>query len=603
MSIIKVLSNVEAKKIAAGEVVERPASVVKELFENSIDAGASKISLFIESAGKKLIRVIDNGCGMHPIDARLCFENHATSKITSLDDLNKIATFGFRGEALASISSVSKIEMQTKCSDSEDELGISLSFIDGAVEQEKKISCPVGTDLFIKDLFYNTPVRQKFLKQEETEWNQIQSLFQAFCLSHLAVHFQLHRDGRLVLNAPAVTHVQDRVIQLWGHNVAQNLIGLKPSEKEIRVHGLISNHNFWRYGRQHIFFFVNGRWVKNAELSKALLKGYRNVLPPAKFPAAFLFIELDNLLVDINVHPRKEEVRFAKPVTVANTIQDLVTKSLEGLIDRQLVGESLPHRHVPSWVDSISASEPIAVPEAVFHEDADEHSYVPPQPSLPQRFFQQPVQQEPFLQQNTIREIAPAEPSVGRIIGQLLDMYILIENDDGLLLIDQHAAHERILYERYLKNFEQKEGTRLLFPEIIKLSSEHLAIVLHEQAFLARQGIEVEQIGDSELAIKTSPPKVHSQSLRELIFELIAFVEQNEELDQEEFRKKINEFMHSQLACKMAIKAGDPLSHEMMRNIVLQLQQVDNRFICVHGRPTTWTISAIELEKRFRRRG
>jgi len=272
MSIIKILSPEEAKKVAAGEVVERPASVIKELLENSLDAGATTITVYIAKAGKQLLRVVDNGCGMEPDDAQLCFDNHATSKLSSIADLAQLDSFGFRGEALASISSVSKVALQTRYN--KEKTGVSLEQVDGKILSKKTIACAVGTDLKIHDLFYNTPVRKKFLKQDETEWNQIQNLVQAFCLSNLSIHFKLYRDDRMILNAPAVSTLKDRVTQLWGHNLAQNL---QPASGEIadgcKLLGLISNHNFWRYGRQQIFFFVNNRWVKNSELSKALMKG------------------------------------------------------------------------------------------------------------------------------------------------------------------------------------------------------------------------------------------------------------------------------------------------------------------------------------------
>ena len=290
MNVIQLLPDVEAKKIAAGEVVERPASVVKELIENSLDAGATSISLYIEKSGKQLIRVVDNGCGMMPDDAAICFANHATSKVTSLDDLQRLCTFGFRGEALASISSVSKVTLETRYNKGEvqEETGIKIEYVDGKVDSKQVVACSLGTDLQIKELFYNTPVRQKFLRQDETEWNQIQTLFYACCLGHLQIHFKLHRDGKMVLNAPPAQTLKDRVMQICGHNLGQNLTAMEgtPAKNGVTVSGLISKHNFWRYGRQQIFFFVNGRWVKNSELSKALMKGYRNVLPPARFPAA-----------------------------------------------------------------------------------------------------------------------------------------------------------------------------------------------------------------------------------------------------------------------------------------------------------------------------
>lgn len=607
MGIIRILSDGEAKKIAAGEVVERPASVVKELVENSLDAGASKISLYIEKAGKSLIRVSDNGKGMLPVDARLCFENHATSKVRRLDDLEQIGSFGFRGEALAAISSVSEVCLQTRfgqAPEEQHETGVELKYIDGKFIEDQAIAMPVGTDIKIANLFYNTPVRKKFLKQDETEWNQIQNLFYSFCLSHTKIHFQLYRDNKMILNAPPVEQLRARVMQIWGHNFAQHLLDINTADqKNFQISGLVSDHNFWRYGRQQIFLFVNGRWVKNAELSKALMKGYKNVLPPARFPAALLFISINKSLVDINVHPRKEEVRFVKPLSVANAVQSAVSSALEQVVSKQLHG--------------VSPFSPVA--ESTSPYETDPQTTPPPSnnvsfESLPTKAFdhapveehccEMPSQEEvvassPFVEQESC---VAEQKSCGRIIGQLLQTYIVVENEDGLLLVDQHAAHERILYEKYLKNFEHKDGTRLLFPEIIKVTDAQMKAVLKVREFFEKQGIEIEQIGDDDLAIKTSPPKVQGHSLRELIFETIEFIEQNEHLDEEVFRKKLNEHVHSQLACKMAIKAGDKLSHEMMENIITQLLQVDNRFICVHGRPTTWSVSKLDLEKRFRRK-
>jgi DNA mismatch repair protein MutL len=598
---IKILSDQEAKKIAAGEVVERPASAVKELLENSIDAGSSKISLYIENAGKKLIRVVDDGCGMNPEDAKICFANHATSKISSLNDLADHHLFGFRGEALASISSVSKITLETRYNlDGEQrETGIKINFVDNKVVGEKPIACPIGTDISVHDLFYNTPVRQKFLKQDETEWNQIQNLFYAFCLSHISVHFVLHRDGRMILNAPPTTTLKSRVSQIWGHNLSENLIPLG-SDDNITIDGLVSHHNFWRYGRTHIFFFVNGRWVKNKELSKGLMKGYKNVLPPMRFPAAFLFFNIDQESVDINVHPRKEEVRFAKPFTIEKALHSAVTKILEGFIRKQLGGDK-------------TETNPVVAKEHYIQEASlDTPSVEAPMISEPQSSFpvysSKPVTNVSFAKEvlpECFESVTDVEQKVSRdgtIIGQLFDTYIIIENDEELVIIDQHAAHERILYEKFLKNFEHKEGTRLMFPEIVRLSEAQQNIVLREKEFLKRQGIEIEKIGKDEIAIKTSPPKVQGNSLKDIIFEMIAFVEEKEHLDEEEFRKKLNEHVHSHLACKMAIKAGDKLSNEMMKNLVHDLGVVPNRFICVHGRPTTWRVSKNELEKKFRRR-
>jgi len=278
MNIIKILPQEEAQKIAAGEVVERPASAVKELIENSIDSGATQITIYIEKAGKTLIRIIDNGSGMSHEDAMLCFHPHATSKLTSVDELNSINSFGFRGEALGSIASISKVDLTTK--QKNNNLGIKFNYINGIFSKEEAIACNVGTNLCIQELFYNTPARKKFLKSDETEWNKIESLINAFCLSHLNISFKLYKDNKLILNTPAVIELQDRVSQVFGHNFLSNLIPIKTITPLIKIYGLISNHQFWNYNKNNIFFFVNNRFIKNSKLGSALIKGYLNVLPP-----------------------------------------------------------------------------------------------------------------------------------------------------------------------------------------------------------------------------------------------------------------------------------------------------------------------------------
>ncbi|MFA5074510.1 MAG: DNA mismatch repair endonuclease MutL [Candidatus Babeliales bacterium] len=607
MNKIKVLPTQEALKIAAGEVVERPASVVKEIIENSIDAKATQISLFINNTGKDLIRIIDNGCGMSEIDAKLCFAVHATSKIFSLNDLENIQSFGFRGEALASIGAISKITLITK--EENKSLGIKLEYIDGKFCKQEEVSCPVGTDIIIKDLFYNTPVRKKFLKRDETEWNQILNIFHAFCLSNLSIHFKLYHNDKLILNAPAVENVKERASQIWGHNFTQNLIELTNNkDPKIKINGYISTHNFWRYNRNYIFCFVNKRFIKNKELSSALIKGYLNVLPPARFPAAFLFLELENNLVDINVHPRKEEVKFAKPATVESILQKAVTQTLENNLSKQLQSniKDRPIEYKSSSTiffdqnniqnKNISTKELEILPSYFAQNNLSTNI----QEILNQKENLNTINKN--INIDTNNNINTQIQESFKIIGQLFKTYVLIEKDNNLILIDQHAAHERILYEKFLKNFEQKVGIKLLFPELITLSDSHLRIILQEKEFFQKQGIELELFGQNQIAIKTSPPKLQSGSIKEIIFEAIAFIEEHENLDADTFRKKFNEHVHSHMACKMAIKAGDILTFEQMNQLIQDIQKVNNRFICVHGRPTIWNIEKIEIEKHFQRK-
>ncbi|MBY0353162.1 DNA mismatch repair endonuclease MutL [Candidatus Babeliales bacterium] len=620
MNKIKILAPHEAQKIAAGEVVERPANIVKELIENSLDADAGHVALYFEQAGKTLIRIVDDGCGMSPEDARLCFVAHATSKIEKLDDLATLNSFGFRGEALASIAAVSKVTLITRLHDHD--LGTKLVYHAGVLVHEEAVACAAGTEFLIEDLFFNIPARKKFLKRDETEWNHLLNLVQAFCLSNLLVSFKMFHDGRLVLNAPAVKTLHDRASQLWDYNFSQNLIELAsvPAHKQdswFSLRGVITGQHFWRYGRTQQFFFVNGRWVKDHDLSKALLKGYQNVLPPGRFPAAFIFVDVEQEFVDINVHPKKEEVRFTKPVTVHMRLQELVKNTLEQSVSKRLQSVPTLMPAEPAQFVSMLSTKP-----REYYEQAESKPLPTPwqsssTASFVHDFAAQNVQAQPAIQEQEFESALPvcqqepeythvAQPVVpfelsAKLIGQLFKTYLVLDREEELVIIDQHAAHERILYEHYLKNFEQKEGVALLFPELVQLPDDLLKLVVAEREFFLQQGIELEQFGKNEIALKSSPPGIQNHSLRELVLEIASFIQEHERLDRDVFRKKLNEHTHGQMACKAAVKAGDELSEEQMKQLVSSLKKTNNRFICVHGRPTTWTLSKHDLEKHFRR--
>lgn len=636
MNVIKVLPPYEAQKIAAGEVVERPVHILKELVENSIDAGASEILIWIEQAGKKLIRVVDNGLGMNEQDANICFLPHATSKIRSLEDLYTVQSYGFRGEALASIAAVSKVKLTTRLHDDQSGVGVLIEYYEGSVQDLKHVACPVGTDIAIHDLFYTVPVRKKFLKSDDTEWNQIQTVFQAFCLSHLSIGFKLYHNNKLIINAPVVTGLKDRVAQIWDYDLTQNLIPLEApahNAPQYLYTGLISTHQFWRYGRTHMFFFVNNRWIKNQELSKALLKGYLNVLPPGRFPAAFVFLQIGAHQIDVNVHPKKEEVRFIKPITVSthlfenvkNTLENHVNKVLQPIdqkqTNREFFNSSLQPQAVPfefkreinqNHVSSSYKKEEVDW-DALFalHTGLEEKN----SPVLSQKnteFLKGDIpevkkieecvnQQMPLDLTNPLNTQSSISSSFS-IVGQLFKTYILIQSNDQLIIVDQHAAHERVLYEKFLKRFQHKEGTVLLFPEIVHLDDLQMNRAEMLVDFFADQGIIFEQFGASEIAFKTSPPLIAQHDLKDLLLEAISFMEEHEGfLDIQKFSKKLNEFTHSHMACKAAVKAGDALEQIFMYQLISDLMTVENRFICVHGRPTMWTISRSLIEKNFRR--
>jgi DNA mismatch repair protein MutL len=621
--MIKVLSDIEAKKIAAGEVVERPVNIVKELVENSLDAGAKSINVYIEQSGKKSIRVVDDGCGMSKEDARLCFSSHATSKIQRLKDLESIKTFGFRGEGLASISSVSKVLLKTNDQENEDSLGIFLKYVDGVFCSEEECICSRGTDIVVEDLFYNIPARKKFLKRDETEWNQILFYLQAVALSNLNVFFKCFRDGKSVLNLPIVKNVKERVIQLWGLQVADNIIPLeerilKKEDQDFSIKGDISSQQFWRYERTKIFFFVNGRWIKNTDLTKYLMKGYQNVLPPGRFPVAVIFITIKPDLVDINVHPKKEEVRFEKPVQICTYLQRFARETLENSVNRLLRDStqnntSAKQQNYFAQQESTGAypeliEEPIneTLKRVPLHENRIEEYK---QPQIVEEFERIQKQADNICdenfwsnQQDYMKQKEVVTKDYVKILGQLFKTYILIEKQDSFIIIDQHAAHERILYEQFKESFEKKESIQLLFPEVLKLDCDELQLLLQEKDFFEHQGIFFSVVENDKIKITGSPPGLRDCSLSELLKETVVFIKENSHFDREVFRKKLNEHIHSHLACKSAVKAGDSLTEEQIKKLVDDLLKTFNRYICVHGRPTMWSFEKKEIEKKFRRR-
>lgn len=627
---IQVLSPQEALKIAAGEVIERPAHVVKELIENALDAGATSIDVYIKKVGKSLIRIVDNGCGMGPADAHACFLAHATSKIRHLGDLETVMSFGFRGEALASIAAISKVTLTTKSDQAAlDDLGTEVVYSESTLLSQTDVSCPTGTDINIADLFFNTPVRKKFLKQDETEWNAIQQIVHAFCLSNPSVSFRLYQDSKLVLNAPAVTIAKDRAAQLWDYDCAQNLIALSDDEHNgltlsppFRISGFISHHNFWRYGRQQIHFFVNKRWVKNTELSKGLLKGYLNVLPADRFPAALIFIEIEPQFIDVNVHPKKEEVKFVRPGVVQTTLAMMVKKTLEDHLSKKLAPPQKTQVEQPvleAPMESIVApSFDQAFPTNTSFERV--HQKDRPFYNVSEQSFRGsiPIIEQSKVADDQLKALFDFEPNPSistiqiplevlpekltfNIIGQLFKTYILLEKDDEIVFVDQHAAHERVLYEKYQKSFEQQHGTTLLFPETLRLSPQLTAGVLEHKNFFEQQGIDLDALGTHDLVIRSSPPQLKGPSLKEFITDAAHFIHEHHSLDQSLFGKEFNQHLHAQMACKSAVKAGDILTQQQMQQLLADLHDAENRFICAHGRPTTWSIPKSQFEKQFQR--
>ncbi len=601
MAKIKQLSPHEAQKIAAGQVIDRPANVVKELIENALDANASRIAIHVEDGGKQLIRVVDNGYGMDKEDAIACLQKHATSKIRSVDELISISSYGFRGEALASIAAVSKLTLCTKEADSTE--GIKVHNNDDKISCEPT-ACPEGTDITIANLFYNMPARAKFLKKRETETRHIIQLLQAMSLTYPSHHFQLFVDGNPHLNCPPQETLLGRCAQLWGQQTARHILTVEPNDyKGVSISGIVSNHTWFRYDRRTIFFLVNNRWVTNPSLGRALLNGYSNVLPHGRYPTACISIQIDPAEIDINTHPKKEEVMFAHPRIVEQLIAKAVRATLEQGVSKQI------KRDV-----SFATSHTEYIPPP--YNATPFSSFTPP----PQQTNTAPIIQIPHNEEPLpiIQATPPSQTEITAsqhnqsisneqntesytMVGQFHKTYILIEQEKGLYLIDQHAAHERIMYELFLKRFQDIPTINLMFPPLIACSTDDLALLEPHLHIFHDHGIQIEPFGKEQLIVQATPVHLKNCSFDDLIKQVIGWISEYRHVDQEQFLKKIHDKLRAQMACKAAVKAGDSLTQEQMRTLIDDLATCPNRFSCPHGRPTGWLFSFHDIEKRFRR--
>lgn len=608
MHKIKLLSQDQIQKIAAGEVVERPANAIKELVENAIDAEATAISIYVEQAGQKKIQIIDNGHGMDAENAALCFEHHATSKLTHVDELDSIQSFGFRGEALSSISSVSKVTLLTKTKD--DQSGIKLVRSDKITESTQEVACNTGTTITVEDIFYNVPARKKFLKKPETELRHIIQLFQAFCFDYLTIHFKLFSDGKLLHNCPSSASFNERATQLWQLSTAEKMLELtQKTSNGITLSGIISDHQVMRYDRNQFFFFVNKRWIKNYELAKGLLKGYMNVLPQSKYPAAVISLTINPQELDVNIHPKKEEVAFLHPRRVENSITEAVKTTLENHLSQHL-NQTVSLKPEQPFVQPALQFQPHKTSTSLSTFDFDTPPFVPhavTQQTQTKVKESAPANNQDQHNQQQVVSFGLSDAQTEKvknynIIGQFKKTYILLEHVDGLFMIDQHAAHERILYQQFISRFGANQTINLLFPCIISLTADEIQTVLAHKELFTQHGICLEEFGHNQLRITATPIHAKDIPLKDFIIEILTWIKEHKQLQQDEFFKLLHEKIHAQMACKAAVKAGDSLSHEQMSQLITDLYATENRLTCPHGRPTGWLLSLDEIEKKFKRK-
>ncbi len=618
MSKIIQLSPHVANLIAAGEVVERPASVVKELLENAVDAGATQVTVEIRDGGMTFLRVTDNGCGMSPEDARTAFLRHATSKLKTAEDLSAIATMGFRGEALAAVASVSRIDLLTKTPGSVS--GTSLSLEAGKITEESEAGCPDGTTIIVRDLFFNTPARMKFMKSDTVEGGKVASAVQLQALAHPDVAFRFLKDGKEVLSTPGTGGLEAAAYCVYGRDSGK-MIPLESKWESFTLTGFVSKPTDARPSRAMQTFFVNGRPVKSKLLIAALEEAYRNQIMVGKFPACVLHLTVPAASVDVNVHPAKTEVKFLNEKAVFDCIHYGVLGALNKTSDRPAVQfkQTPPPAEKPAtpapkqenFFRTMNAQEYRQFSAAL--KDA-------PKPSpLAAAATAMAVEQRAALpvRETVIRPAptpapipvpAPKEPEQAvisamqadipwRFVGELYNTYILVERGEEAYLIDKHAAHERILFEKLKANQEAISSQALLSPVAQRMNPESAALLLENQTLLEELGFEIQSFGENTLLVRQIPMDLDASQIADALETLAADLADGRKTRKDSVR---DELLHT-VACKAAIKAGWQSSSQELMKLAEQVLSREDLKHCPHGRPICITLSKKQLEKQFKR--
>ena len=624
-----------ADLIAAGEVVERPASAVKELVENSIDAGAKNITIELQNGGMTFLRITDDGCGMDPVDARTAFLRHATSKIRKKEDLACIGTLGFRGEALAAISSVSKIDLLTRAQGAE--TGVRLHLEAGQVLSEEPAGCPCGTTILVRELFYNTPARMKFMKSDAAESSAVFAAIQQQALAHPEISFRFLKDGQEQLHTDGQGDRMAAIYAIYGRELANNMLPVDGSWEKLRVRGFVTKPTATRGNRAWQSFFVNNRYIKSRLLSAAVEEAYRNQIMVGRFPACVLEIDMPVQAVDVNVHPAKTEVKFLSEREVFDAVHYAVLSTLSRAAGRpewkapEKKQEPAPRPQAqpkavqppkPGFYQTMQASEyrrqaaqqpavkpaqpvlaspvqlprsePAPVQQTFVLPKQEAKSEVKPEPKIEVRPEPKPEPvKTPEPQQQTLP--VPEEPF--RIIGEALHTYIIVEQGEAVLFLDKHAAHERIRFEALKKEDHPIMAQLLLAPVSAELSREEAAAVLENKALLESCGFETEDFGGGDILIRQIPSDVDVEDAKALLQELAGDLLAGKTLDPDSLRDNL---LHT-IACKSAIKAGWLTSDEELRRLVQEVLSRDDIKYCPHGRPVCVTLTKRQLEKQFKR--
>ncbi len=592
MNVIKRLNQDLINKIAAGEVVERPSSVVKELIENSIDAKADQINLEIKNGGIDLIMLQDNGSGMSKEDANLAIERHATSKISSLDDLFNIKTLGFRGEALASISSVSQFVVETKIKESSE--GTKLSIVNSKLIIEP-CGCPDGTKIIIKDLFYNVPARKKFLKSSTTEYNHILELITQFALINPQISFKLTHNNKLILNLPKTDQWLTRLKQVLGSDIANYLVPLT-NKGTIAIFGFIGKPQIARNNRKAQFIFINNRIVSDFLITKAVKDGYGTLISRELYPTFVLNIEMPSELVDVNVHPRKAEVKFKDTQSVYLAVLQAVKNSLTNNINHQInLDEQRPVKKFTLKT------------EPSFRSYSPQVSYQPSLKSI--RPGNSNINQalkfsKELLNAEFVEEKNQTQVGDWRLLGQIHNAYLLVEAPQGILIIDQHAAAERILYEKFKNESESHKikSQKLLLPLTLELSPKEVEIINQSLEFLSNLGFDIQIFGNNSFIINAVPQDLDKLDIKTTILGIINDLEDNDFRQLKSVTEK-KDLVIKYAACRTAIKFNDKIANQeqikLLEDILAIMDKINT---CPHGRPFIMELTLDQLARNFKRK-
>ena len=624
VSRINVLEKHVAELIAAGEVIDRPCSVIKELVENAIDAGASAVTVEIKNGGISYMRVTDDGSGISKEDVRTAFIRHATSKISTEDDLEKIATFGFRGEALASIAVMSRVEMLTRTKDSD--IGCRYEIHGGDEIYFDDAGCPQGTTIVVRDLFYNTPARMKFLKKDVAEGNAVAAVIDRVALSNPAVSIKFIRDSKIVLHTPGNNDLFSVMYSVFGRELTTGFIPVEYELDGISVSGYISKPEYARSSRAMQYFFINSRYVKTKTAMVAVEEAFKSFIVAGKFPSCVLNIKMPYNSVDVNVHPAKIEVRFVHAPPIFDCIYTAVKSTIASLTEKKeftmtnAIHEVNPFTLIEKakelqqkWETNppkknmlySNESNDLSSPSIPVEEYRKQFDVRPAEPQFvrepivfePKPVGQEAVAEEVFAPTVTVKEVDAPDSAPMKVVGELFSTYIVAEADDNMILIDKHAAHERLIYERLKEENSEMDRQLLLSPVVIHLSKENHAVICENTDVFAKAGFMLEDFGSFSVAIREIPVVVKESDIESIVIEIADSIIKHKSSDSFEY---LDRLYHS-IACRSAIKANDRSFLTELEALVEKLIANPDVRYCPHGRPIYISMSKRELEKQFGR--